>query len=221
VYVDSLPWGDGEAGDADSLAHHPLLAGLSEEQLGEHAERLAEHLANAHMSAREVRAILSDAGHACTYEACFRAVMLVASRTFDMSTPLRAAGITALDADGLVPGRFVMIPVFDCLNHPSVTALRTYGEAGERFKQHVVLDACVRWRMRTDEAANADSADAARPPSAMAHVITVHAPVALDVCAGDELWQWYGNAGWGSRTREAWDYGEAKFLAQYGFLPWE
>ena len=51
--------------------------------------------------------------------------------------------------------------------------------------------------------------------------IVVRAPRELAVGAGDELWNWYDSAGFGTSSPEEWARGEAQFLAQYGFSPWD
>ena len=51
--------------------------------------------------------------------------------------------------------------------------------------------------------------------------VVVRAPRALPVGAGDELWNWYESAGFGTSNPEEWARGEAQFLAQYGFSPWD
>ena len=50
---------------------------------------------------------------------------------------------------------------------------------------------------------------------------SVLAPAKLPVKEGDELFNWYGGAGAGASTPEARAAGEAEFLVQYGFSPWE
>jgi len=74
----------------------------------------------------------------------------------------------------------------------------------------MVVNSIVRWIVRPADAEK-------NTPAA----VVVHAPVRLVAKTGDELWQWYGNAGWGEDNKEDWDEAEGKFLAQYGFLPWE
>ncbi|KAG8462100.1 hypothetical protein KFE25_011550 [Diacronema lutheri] len=222
AYVNSLPWGDGHGDVPDSLAAHPLIAPLAAGSAGGARDvQLAQHVADARESAAQVGELLAGiAAPRPDAAACLRAVALVASRTFDFSTPLRAAGIS-LDGDGgLVHGRCVAVPVFDCLNHPSAAALAAHGDAGRRFQEHTILDACLRWRMVPAAGATATAAGGAAAPGAPAS-IAVLAPSALKVRAGDELWMWYGNAGWGEQNREAWEAKEVKFLAQYGFVPWE
>ena len=38
--------------------------------------------------------------------------------------------------------------------------------------------------------------------------------------AGDELFNWYSNAGFGADGADAWRRSENAFLYQYGFSPW-
>lgn len=247
-YVDMLPWGDGGPGGEDSLRNHPLVL-RDDETLGEHME-------DARVSAEAVHAILTEAAEATAGEPapteaqCYRAVVIVASRSFDMSTAVpaarpaaaaataaatasagAAAGSGADGAERAAPSAapsdgersrvslsgfsYVMVPFFDCLNHPSESALRASGEAGARFRKHGILDACVRWRARPAAPEKPDSA-----PDSGEVLVSVHAPNALPVCAGDQLWQWYGNAGWGHRSPDAWLAEERLFVAQYGFNPW-
>ena len=54
-------------------------------------------------------------------------------------------------------------------------------------------------------------------------VIVARAPtrVAPVVEPGDELWTWYGNAGYMSETPEEWAAAELEFRCSYGFSPWE
>lgn len=206
-YVNTLPWGRdfalADEGEGDSLAHHPLLLeGDDADGPPGDAELLREHRADAAASADAVHALLKAR---VPWRACFRAVVIVASRTFDFTVPL-----AAYDAKPGVKWAFVMVPVLDNLNHPSRSALEAIGEAGERFRRTDVLGACVRWRM--------DEKEHSEP------WVSACAPTELRVEAGDELWQWYGNAGWApgaAHDPQAWRAGEAKFRAQYGFSPWE
>ena len=45
--------------------------------------------------------------------------------------------------------------------------------------------------------------------------------LALETFEGDELFGWYGNAGYGAPTREEGEASLRAFVTSYGFNPWE
>lgn len=113
----------------------------------------------------------------------------------------------------------MLLPFVDLLNHPSVYAVGASGDAGARFAAHSVHDATVTWALELGEAGAAGAA--AEDDGVGSGAITMRSPPGMAVEAGDELWTWYGNAGWGAETPEAWDKQQEVFIAQYGFSPWE
>ena len=105
---------------------------------------------------------------------------------------------------------YVMIPFGDMFNHPSVSALKSSGEAGERFSQRSISATCI------------DVKTIFSPGDADGGNVSLLAPTTdLLVKEGDEVWMWYGNAGYGSQTRGEWDAKEAEFRFSYGFSPWD
>ena len=96
-----------------------------------------------------------------------------------------------------------MVPFADNLNHPSQTALAALGPAGRRWTAAGLRDACIS-RSIDDHGA-----------------VTVYAPAALEIFEGDELFTWYGNAGYGAPTREEGEEGLRAFVTSYGFSPWD
>jgi hypothetical protein len=185
----------------------------------------------------------------CSEERLFRAVMLVASRSIDLSaawvaarrrreadagaTVVGYAATAAASADALLTERrnYVMIPYVDLLNHPSASAIKSSGRSGARFADNTVRDACVTWALdlppRSLSSASAsfgsDIAEFAAAAAAGAEngCVLMRSPPGMAVEAGDELWTWYGDAGWGAETTENWEKKEDKFVAQYGFSPWK
>jgi hypothetical protein len=50
--------------------------------------------------------------------------------------------------------------------------------------------------------------------------VSIRSPSELELEKGEQIYNWYGNAGWGSSSPEAWKKADRKFLHQYGFDPW-
>ena len=48
----------------------------------------------------------------------------------------------------------------------------------------------------------------------------VRAACGLAIGPGDEIWNWYSEAGYGA-GKDEWAKGEAAFVAQYNFSPWD
>lgn len=186
-YVDSLPWGCGD--ETDPLKEHPIHVG---------DERLGPRVAQSRSAARAVRELL-DGG--VDEEICLRAIVLVASRAFNLQ--LRNFDGDSPPQDGRL--RAVMCPVLDLANHPSFTLLGRSGAVGERFR---TLKSPLHGVIRPKY--NGDSRE-----------LKVYGPSHLEVSAGDELWAWYSHAGCYETTAEARRNGEQAFLAQYGFSPWD
>jgi hypothetical protein len=188
-------------------------------------------------------------------EICLRALVLVSSRAFDLSVAAEAAAEQLLvsaklgaakekgakghsmSSDEALIGKlealqykhFVMVPFGDMFNHPSMSALRDSGDAGERFQRRSIASTCIAIETRFledeggSEAGSSDNegSSAAAAPNEKTTGVTLLAPTTdLGVKAGDEIWMWYGNAGYGSKTPEEWDAGEAEFRFSYGFTPW-
>lgn len=138
------------------------------------------------------------------------------------------------------PWTAVMIPLLDFTNHPSVSGMGGAGEAGMRFREGFFSSAAFKarrypqggtlklrgqWQDANDaNDAEGACADGAWPPAAAAvrlESLTVAAPPGLPLRAGEELLNWYGDAGWGESTAEARAAGERRFVASYGFSPWQ
>ena len=96
-----------------------------------------------------------------------------------------------------------MVPFLDNMNHPSKTALAAMGAAGRRWTAAGLRDACL--SRSIDERG----------------AVTLYAPAALETFEGDELFGWYGNAGYGAPTREEGEASLRAFVTSYGFNPWE
>ena len=115
----------------------------------------------------------------------------------------RAALLVSTRAFSFPRRPYVMVPFADNLNHPSQTALAALGPAGRRWTAAGLRDACIS-RSIDDHGA-----------------VTVYAPAALEIFEGDELFTWYGNAGYGAPTREEGEEGLRAFVTSYGFSPWD
>ena len=243
-YVDTLPWEmaeqvaiDGAASFASDSALREADASQSEmdavggeEDLSESVARWRRtHVARARGYAAGVQLLL---GGRLPLEACWAALWLVESRAFDL---------------GPYGGNScVLVPWLDIFNHPSASALRAHGAAGAAFASSASRSAaCISWAAElekrdddqgddNDDGDDGDGGDRAgdgdggeelrraRERSRSApKAIVVRAPRELAVGAGDELWNWYDSAGFGTSSPEEWARGEAQFLAQYGFSPWD
>jgi len=179
-YVDSLPWGDDET-RSDSLRVHPLVLAM-EQADGELEEDLAAALLAARRGSGLVRSLL---GPAIGDAACFRAVLIVLTRAFDLSHVRPGATIA-------------LMPAGDLFNHPSAALV-----VGTAFAECNMRGACV-------QSVKAPGADA----------ISIRAPVELDLFPGDQIYNYYGAAGFGADSPEDWRKSERAFLHQYGFVPW-
>ena len=114
---------------------------------------------------------------------CFRAVLLVLTRAFDLSHLVDDAEVA-------------LWPFADLFNHPSAAAVR-----GSAFADVGVSGAAVRSSLEDGR-------------------LCLRAPSELAVAAGDEIFNWYGNAGFGAESPDAWKEAELRFTYQYGFSPW-
>ena len=202
-YVDSLPWGEGESGElSDSLAQHPLVIGedcvLS--SVGGFEVRLADRLQSVYRTAEWVHQMLDGT---VSPERCFRAVVLVGSRAFDLASRWREV-VAEADRDGLCDWSITMIPFFDMSNHPSQSLLDAMGEAGARFRKlpNPKLGA-MRWDCDWDT-----------------RQLVIYSPPAFEVYEGEELLNYYSHAGAYEREPQARAHAEANFVTQYGFSPW-
>ena len=89
-----------------------------------------------------------------------------------------------------------LVPVADLFNHPSSTTLP------ERLQSIPVSGLAVQSTRDGDD-------------------LVVRAPRGYDPRCGDELYNWYGNAGYGKTgSVEEWREAEDKFYYQYGFRMW-
>ena len=89
-----------------------------------------------------------------------------------------------------------LVPVADLFNHPSSTTLP------ERLQSISVSGLAVQSTKDGDD-------------------LVVRAPRGYDPRCGDELYNWYGNAGYGKTgSVEEWREAEDKFYYQYGFRMW-
>jgi len=162
-------------------------------------DRLGPRVTQSRSAARAVRELL-DGG--ADEELCLRAIVLVASRAFNLQ--LRNFH-EACPREGRLCHQAVLCPILDLANHPSFTLLGRSGAVGERFR-----------------ALRSPSLGVVQPKyDGDARELKVHAPSHLEVLAGDELWNWYSDAGCYETTPEARRQGERDFVAQYGFSPWE
>jgi len=202
AYVDTLPWGDAH----DSLASHPVVLGETS-VIG--SRRYEESLA----SARAV-ALLTSGLVDVSEERCHRAIILVASRTFNLGRNGWASTV---------------VPMLDMANQPSLSGVRSAGEAAERFRQgYFSSDAfkakrhpkegMVQFSMEWSTAEEA-GATCGSPGMPQLVAITANAPP-HGLKAGEEMLLWYGDAGWGAATPEQRAEEELNFVAQYGFSPW-
>lgn len=207
-FVDTLPWGDGAKDD--SLRHHPLLDRHSQPSPDTpKAAAVQEARSRAQGTARLAAELLGASSNDEVISRCFRATVLVASRSFDLAPFWARAGAEER-------GRWrskTLVPAFDWLNHPSRSALahgETTAHTAAFAEKEAIVDACARHRLHVG--ADDDGAD---------DEVWLIAPSKLRVPEGAELFAWYGNAGWGTKSPQEWDAGEASFYAQYGFSPWE
>jgi hypothetical protein len=155
---------------------------------------------------------------------CFRALVLVASRAFDFShswkeeSKSRSESNSAeghSDLSGCTMS-FVMVPFLDLFNHPSASALAQAGLSGAAFQQLSPKAACIDVKVNFDLQPSSCGAMASSPDAC----VSVLAPQELPVNPGDELWNWYSNAGFGSKTREEMARAVLEFKCSYGFNPW-
>lgn len=210
--VDALPWDD---------RAHPLERALVD---GDEASFPAGEasLSRARVAALAARALVGDDVASHAESVC--ALAMVRSRAFDLSgfwshrhmpggarriREIMASGEKLPDtgADG-AGRRFVLVPLADMFNHPSLTALRGLSDmdGGARFSGGQVTDACIAW-----SACFSASGDGA---------VSIHAPPDKSgVREGEELWNWYCNTGSGAETREGRDAEGRAFVAKYGFSP--
>jgi len=238
-YIDTLPWevaeqvaADGAASfasdaalrEADALRAETDASGDEEDLSGSIARWRRMHVARARGYAKGVQALL---GGRLPLEACWAALWLVESRAFDL---------------GPYGGNScVMVPWLDIFNHPSASALRAHGAAGAAFASAASrLAGCISWTAELEQR-DADKRDDGDDDGddggdededeelgrvrgrrrSKPKAVVVRAPRELPVGAGDELWNWYESAGFGTSNPEEWARGEAQFLAQYGFSPWD
>ena len=89
------------------------------------------------------------------------------------------------------------MPFADLFNHPSVSAMRR----NPKLLRVKITGAAVQSTRQGDD-------------------LVVRAPKAAVLHAGDELFNWYSNAGFGADGADAWRRSENAFLYQYGFSPW-
>lgn len=203
-YVDSLPWSD------DTM--HPILRG--------DASVIGPRLAMARASAQMVREMLRKrANLALTEEHSLRAIVLIASRAFAIPAPPAAA----------VWASPCLVPILDMANHPSIAGVRHAGAAAARFEERFFSTAA--WKagrhpqegtLQIDVAwsdADNEGGGAAEGMPLLA-MLTVRAPQNHSLKAGEEMFCWYGDAGWGEPAPEARAAKEADFISQYGFSPW-
>ena len=116
---------------------------------------------------------------------------------------LRAALLVSSRTFAFSTRTYVMVPFLDNMNHPSKTALAAMGAAGRRWTAAGLRDACL--SRSIDERG----------------AVTLYAPAALETFEGDELFGWYGNAGYGAPTREEGEESLRAFVTSYGFSPWD
>ena len=90
-----------------------------------------------------------------------------------------------------------LVPFADLFNHPSASAMR-----------------------RNPKLLNVKITGAAVQSTRQGDDLVVRAPKAAVLHAGDELFNWYSNAGFGADGADAWRRSENAFLYQYGFSPW-
>ena len=78
-------------------------------------------------------------------------------------------------------------------------------------------DGCIEWAVdwAADDASGAD----ARGGAAALASVRVRAP-RVAVAEGDELFNWYGNAGYDADTPAEWEAAHMRFVTSYGFSPW-
>ena len=248
-YADSLPWAPsgGDSGESDPMAFHPFMSS----EIDWMRSSLGPKYYQCKAAAYNVRLIVADAvGELISEEQCFRALMLVASRCFELtdlgsgseqdgstsSKKARLAYTTASDGgeEKEIQWGAVMVPALDLCNHPSISGIRRAGHLGERFQAAVFSSEA--WRAKRHPAEGTISlstewapATATAPSSATEkglcsrrlETLTVRSPSGLDVKAGEELLKWYGDAGWGEPTAEERHEKEAGFVAQFGFSPWQ
>jgi len=111
---------------------------------------------------------------------------------------------------------FVMVPFLDLFNHPSASALAQAGPSGAAFQQLSPKAACIDVQVNFDLQSPGSGASSPSPGGC----VSVSAPQVLPVNTGDELWNWYSNAGFGSKTREEMANAVLEFKCSYGFNPW-
>ena len=193
-YVSSLPWAMG--------SEHPLIAAHEAESLEAAGVSVdPRRLAAAEATARAAHDIL---GGSVPESDCFRVTVLVGSRAFNCARLWNQ--LARRDQPQLPLSRcLLLIPFMDIFNHPSFSALAAALDDGANFKRHTISDGCVEFDYRVTT-------------SSVEVVIT--APRALRATAGEELYNWYGNAGFGAPTSEERAEAAADFEATYGFNPW-
>ena len=208
-FVDTLPWGDGD--EDDSLRHHPLLDRQSQPSPDTPmAEAVELARGRAQRTARMAAELLGASSNEELISKCFRATVLVASRSFDLAAFWARAGAEER-------GRWrskTLVPALDWLNHPSRSALahgETTAHTAAFAEKEAIVDACARHWLHVGTDDDDDDDDE----------VWIIAPPKLRVPEGAELFLWYGDAGWGTKSKQEWDEGEATFYAQYGFSPWQ
>lgn len=106
-----------------------------------------------------------------------------------------------------------LAPAADLFNHPSPSTI------SQAFAENTIAGACVQNAKFTkvDVSHPDDSpADTHEPATWLA----IKSPRDLDLQEGEQIFNWYANAGWGAQNPHDWAAGERKFLYQYGFIPW-
>ena len=142
----------------------------------------------------QLRAVVAELDAAVTYVAGFGEIDDgdVARRAV-LLVLTRAFDLSHLEASLDV----ALVPFADLFNHPSASAMR-----------------------RNPKLLNVKITGAAVQSTRQGDDLVVRAPKAAVLHAGDELFNWYSNAGFGADGADAWRRSENAFLYQYGFSPW-
>jgi hypothetical protein len=210
-----------------------LVGALSPSLLKVGQDRLNKARKSARAAAALLRGTAAGADPKACEAICFRALVLVASRAFDFSRAWKEqiGSGTNSDSDGSGSSSdsgsdsgsscgsdgstgtmaYVLVPFADLFNHPSASALAQAGPAGVAFQQRSPRAACI------DVKANFDLTVAS---GGCGGGVSVFAPLELPVEGGNELWNWYSNAGFGSKTRGEMTKAVLEFHCAYGFNPW-
>lgn len=242
AYIASLPWACSDS--EDPLGAHPLVTGDGASQA-----RLTSAAATAAAAHEVLREGLTAAP--ASLETCARATLLVGTRAlpFDRFWQMHEArqggkgrsqsgsshSTTVNDEDGHSvtdqsprSRRLILVPFLDLFNHPSASALAQQPDLGANFKKHSINDACVNFFFEYPEAAALTSGEEVEVDSACSArsvpdgvTMVVQAPWGMEVDAGEELWLWYGDAGFGEKSPEAFHRAATEFRTTYGFSPWE